>query len=127
MKRRGFTLIELVMVIVILGILAVVAIPQYFNLVARANQSAELGVVGGVRAGIATRYAQNILDPAIASTFPPTLDDAADGAAGTGVQEFFENVLSDPIVDPNWSKAGLVYTGPAGNAYTYTPATGAFR
>ena len=55
-KAKGFTLIELIMIIVILGILAAVAIPKYFDLQTQAKVSAEKGVVGGVRSGIATYY-----------------------------------------------------------------------
>lgn len=56
MKRNqeGFTLIELVMVIVILGILAAVAIPKFANLTTQAHQSAEDGVIGGLRSGVYT-------------------------------------------------------------------------
>ena len=55
MSRKGFTLIELIMVIVLLGLLAVVAIPQYTNLQTQAKTSATQGVVGGVRSGIYTK------------------------------------------------------------------------
>ncbi len=45
---KGFTLIELVMVIVILAVLAAVAIPTFVNLSTEAKAAAESGVVGGV-------------------------------------------------------------------------------
>ncbi|MBU2103079.1 MAG: prepilin-type N-terminal cleavage/methylation domain-containing protein, partial [Candidatus Omnitrophica bacterium] len=49
MRKKGFTLIELIMIIVILGILAAVAIPKYYDLSSDAKNATEKGVVGGVR------------------------------------------------------------------------------
>jgi prepilin-type N-terminal cleavage/methylation domain-containing protein len=59
--RKGFTLIELIAVIVVLAILAGVALPKYFDYAAQAKESACKGVLGGVRAGIANFYANEAI------------------------------------------------------------------
>lgn len=50
--QPGFTLTELVMVIVILGILAAVAVPRYLNLTGDASAAARAGVVGSLNSAV---------------------------------------------------------------------------
>ena len=68
--RRGFTLIELVIIIVILGIIAAVAIPKYVDMVTEAKKSAAKGALGGLRSAISIYYANTALTTGTA-TWPP--------------------------------------------------------
>jgi prepilin-type N-terminal cleavage/methylation domain-containing protein len=58
-QRKGFTLVELAIVIAILGILAVVAIPKYQGMVDEARSAAAKAQLGTVRSAIAIHYAKN--------------------------------------------------------------------
>lgn len=58
-RRSGFTLIELVTVIVILGVLSAIALPVYLDYKADAQVSACKGALGGMRAAIANFYAHS--------------------------------------------------------------------
>ena len=59
-SRNGFTLIELIIVMVILGIMAAVAVPRYLDSIANAEESAEDAVISAVRNGL-KQYANNSL------------------------------------------------------------------
>ncbi len=56
-SQQGFTLIELVMVIVILGVLAATAIPKFVDLKTDARQAALDGVKGALSSAAAINYA----------------------------------------------------------------------
>lgn len=70
-NKKGFTLIELIMVIVILGILAAVAIPKFVDLSSDAEESACDGIRGNVASAAAIYYANEAAKGRTAS-FPDT-------------------------------------------------------
>lgn len=55
--QKGFTLIELMIVVAIIGILAAIAIPAYQNYVIRAQVSEGSSLIGGLEAAVAENYA----------------------------------------------------------------------
>src|SRR5256885_3527992 len=61
-SERGFTLIELVIVIVILGILASVAIPKYEDMREQARTATLKGQLGAIRSAVSIQYARNALN-----------------------------------------------------------------
>ena len=79
-RDKGFTLIELVMVIAIVGILAAIAIPKFVDLSGEAKKSATKGALGAVRSVLAIRYAQSATGGGVAS-YPTSVSgtDFADG------------------------------------------------
>jgi len=71
-KSKGFTLIELVMVIVILGILAAMVLPRFVNLSDAARRSATQGSLGAIRAAVAVQYASNAVNNVTTNNGIPT-------------------------------------------------------
>jgi len=54
--KRGFTLIELMIVVAIIGILAAIAIPKFADLIRKSNEGATRGNLGAVRSALSIYY-----------------------------------------------------------------------
>ena len=61
-NQDGFTLIELIMVMIILGILAAVAIPKYASTIEKAEEAAETAVIGQLDAGLEVYATEQLLE-----------------------------------------------------------------
>jgi prepilin-type N-terminal cleavage/methylation domain-containing protein len=56
MNKKGFTLIELMIVVAIIGILAAIAIPKFANLIRKSSEGASKGNVGSIRSALSIYY-----------------------------------------------------------------------
>jgi MSHA pilin protein MshA len=83
-KQSGFTIIELVMVIVILGILAAIAVPKFVDLQTSALNASKRGMSGAVKSSLAIAVAENKAFPDV-TTLATYVQGENVVAAATGI------------------------------------------
>lgn len=112
--QKGFTLIELMIVVAIIGILAAIAIPAYQDYTARAQVSEGLNLAGGMRTAITESFQVN-------GNFDGLSAGEYDLASGAGT--YVDTVVHDAegVITITMRNATPVNTNIRGDSWTLTP------
>lgn len=137
MRNSGFTLIELVLVVALLGVLAITAFPIFFNSTLTSARSSSMNAtVGAIQSGIAL-YAATEAAAGNDLTYPTTLDDAADNSTASSTTPFFGTVLQNAVTSQWFKVSSTCYAydtdgdgtrdaNPTDTYFLYTSADGTF-
>ncbi len=130
--KKGFTLVELVLVIAILGILAVSALPNFTNVTTQAESASRDSVAGAIQTGLALYRANDMTQNGPPGNYPTQLDNLAANTPCSPATPCFGNVLQAAIADyrggRGWLKLNATtYSFNDGTTtynYTYDPIAG---
>ena len=120
---RGFTLIEILIVVIILGILAAIVIPQFTNASTQAKQSALDSTVQTLRSQIALyRLQHGDTLPDLTTSWNPLTTVVPYG--GTNYGPYMQSVPSNSLTQGSVVKNGTAYVAGADFVYDYNAGAG---
>ncbi len=121
MRNRGFSIIELIVAVIIVGILASIAVPIYTNLVQSSRRSEAYATIGGIRSAMDAYYTEyNTYPHSIQFQYQsnqPYPDGNESGWGAIGMEN-----LSKPSNSGWWYGVYVIYSGSPPQLWYYIEA-----
>ena len=130
-RPSGFTLFEILLIVVLVGVLILSAVPSFIQVSAESRLAERDSVVSAVRAGISLYQANDFVFHGAPGRYPEELDNVPLESFAGENNLFFLIVLEGGIQDPNWSKGKQeniyhFYDGAQESTFIYSPEEGTF-
>lgn len=119
-KQKGFTLVELMIVVAIIGVLAAVAIPKFADMLEKSREGATKGNLSSIKSAVSNYYADN------QGTYPQTLDTRTFIISGESypafINKYIEVVPAVKVTSKNTANTGGAGQGPGSGSVLVTSA-----